>query len=60
MLAHQGKTSAARAAADAAIEDAAELGEYWQGGALAVLAVAALAEGDITAAAKASRRPDNA
>jgi predicted ATPase/class 3 adenylate cyclase/DNA-binding CsgD family transcriptional regulator len=54
VLAHQGKTSAARAAADAAIEDAAELGEYWQGWALAVLAVAALAEGDITAAAKAS------
>ena len=54
VLAYQGDTGAARAAADAAINDAGELGEYWEGVALAALAVAALAAGDVVAAASAS------
>ena len=54
MLAYQGDTSAARAAADAAVKDAGYLGEYWQGVALAALAVAALAAGDVVMAASAS------
>jgi predicted ATPase/class 3 adenylate cyclase/DNA-binding CsgD family transcriptional regulator len=52
--AHQGDTSAARAAANAAADYAAELGEYWEGWGLAVLAVAYLAEGDVDGAAEAS------
>jgi hypothetical protein len=47
VLAHHGDTSAA---ANAAIEDAAELGEYWEGMAYAALTVATLAVGDVAAA----------
>ena len=50
VLAYQGDTSAARAAADAAIEAAAELGEVAEGGGYVALAVAALAAGDVAAA----------
>jgi ATP/maltotriose-dependent transcriptional regulator MalT len=53
VLAYHGDTSAARAAANAAIEDTAELGEYWEGRAYAALAVATLAAGDVAAAADA-------
>jgi len=56
VLAYRGDTEGARAAADAAIEDAGELGEYWEGVALAALAVASLAAGDVVAAASASER----
>ena len=54
LLAYQGETSAARAAAGAAIEPAAELGEYYAGYCYAALAVAALAEGNVAAAHEAS------
>ena len=47
-------TSAARAAADAAIEAAAELGGFFEGFGYAALAVATLAAGDVAAAADAS------
>ena len=50
VLAYQGDTSAARAAANAAIEAAAELGEVAEGGGYLTLAVAALAAGDVAAA----------
>ena len=50
VLAYQGDTSAARAAATAAIEAAAELGEVAEGGGYVALAVAALAAGDVAAA----------
>jgi len=53
VLAYHGDTRAAWAAANAAIEDAAELGEYWEGRAYAALAVAMLAAGDVEAAADA-------
>jgi predicted ATPase/class 3 adenylate cyclase/DNA-binding CsgD family transcriptional regulator len=46
MLACQGDTGAARAAADAAIEAAAELGGIYAGTGYAALAIAALAAGD--------------
>ena len=46
VLAHQGDTGAARAAADAAIEAAAELGGLYAGTGYAALAIAALAAGD--------------
>jgi DNA-binding CsgD family transcriptional regulator len=46
MLAFQGDTGAARAAADAAIEAAAELGGIYAGTGYAALALAALAAGD--------------
>jgi DNA-binding CsgD family transcriptional regulator len=54
VLAYQGDTDGARAAAGAATQDAGELGEYWEGVALAALAVADLAAGDVVAAARAS------
>ena len=50
VLAYQGDLSAARAAANAAIEAAAELGEVADGGGYLTLAVAALAAGDVAAA----------
>ena len=53
-LAYQGDTSAARAAADAAIEAAAELGGFVEGSCYAALALAALAAGDVAAASDAS------
>jgi len=53
-LAYQGDTGAARAAARAAIADAAELGGFMEGYAHAALAVAELAAGDVSAAAAAS------
>jgi predicted ATPase/class 3 adenylate cyclase/DNA-binding CsgD family transcriptional regulator len=49
-LAYQGDTGAARAAADAAIEAAAELGGIATGNAYGALATAALAAGDVPAA----------
>jgi predicted ATPase/class 3 adenylate cyclase/DNA-binding CsgD family transcriptional regulator len=52
-LAYHGDLSAAREAANAAIEDAAELGGFLQGLSYAALAVAALAAGDVTAADEA-------
>jgi hypothetical protein len=61
VLAYQGDTSAARTAAHAAIEGAAEvrevaaeLGEVFEGGGHLALAVAALAAGDVAAAEHAS------
>ena len=55
VLAYQGDASAARAAADAAIEAAAELGEVASRACgYAALAVAALAAGDVAAADDAS------
>ena len=57
-LAYQGDTGAARAAADAAVEAAAELGGLAAGIAYAALATAALAAGDVaTAARREPRRP---
>jgi len=53
VLAWQGDTGAARAAADAAIEAAAELGGIAAGNAYVVLGAAALAAGDAAAAAEA-------
>jgi predicted ATPase/class 3 adenylate cyclase/DNA-binding CsgD family transcriptional regulator len=53
VLAWQGDTGAARAAADAAIEAAAELGGIAAGNAYVALGVAALAAGDAAAAAEA-------
>ena len=50
MLAYYGDVSAARAAANAAIEAAAELGGFYPGLAYAGLTVAALAAGDVAAA----------
>jgi predicted ATPase/DNA-binding CsgD family transcriptional regulator len=47
VLAYQGDTGAARAAADAAIEAAADLGGLYAGTGYAALAVAALAAGDV-------------
>jgi predicted ATPase/class 3 adenylate cyclase len=54
VLAWQGKTGAARADADAAIEAAAELGEIVAGNARWALVTAALAAGDVAAALDAS------
>jgi DNA-binding CsgD family transcriptional regulator len=61
VLAYQGDTNAARAAANAAIkgaaevgEVAAELGQVFEGGSYVALAVAALAAGDVAAAEHAS------
>jgi predicted ATPase/class 3 adenylate cyclase/DNA-binding CsgD family transcriptional regulator len=54
-LAHQGDTGAARAAADASIEAAAELGEFYVGVGSVALASAALAAGDVGAAHDASQ-----
>ena len=51
---YQGDTIAARAAADAAIEAAAELGEYYVGSGYTALTVVALAAGDVALAADAS------
>ena len=53
-LAYQGETGAARAAADAAVEAAAELGGLQAGVAYAALAVAALAAGDVATAQDAT------
>jgi len=53
VLAWQGDTGAARAAADAAIEAAAELGGIAAGNAYVALGAAALAAGDAAAAAEA-------
>jgi len=53
-LAYCGEVSAARAAADAEVEAAAELGEYFQGVGHSALAVVALAAGDVQAAVNAS------
>jgi hypothetical protein len=53
-LAYHGDTSAARAAADAAVETAAGLGGVYPGVAYTALAVAALAAGDVAAAQDAS------
>lgn len=52
-LAYQGDVSAARAAADLAL-DAAELGEYFAGMGYSALATAALAAGDVETAKSAS------
>ena len=54
VLAHQGDYAAARAAADAAVEATAELGGLKAGAAYHVLAIAALAAGDATAARDAT------
>jgi predicted ATPase/class 3 adenylate cyclase/DNA-binding CsgD family transcriptional regulator len=53
-LAYQGDTTAARAAAAAAIEAAADIGGFLEGFTYAALAVASLAAGDVAAAADAS------
>ncbi len=53
-LAYQGDTAAARAAADAAVEAAAELGGLKAGAAYWALAVAALAAGDVATAQDAT------
>jgi predicted ATPase/class 3 adenylate cyclase/DNA-binding CsgD family transcriptional regulator len=53
-LAYQGDTTAARAAADAAIEAAADIGGFLEGFTYAALALATLAAGDVAAAADAS------
>ena len=53
-LAYHGDTSAARAAADAAVETAAGLGGFYPGLAYTALAVATLAAGDVAAAQDAS------
>ncbi|OBH05809.1 LuxR family transcriptional regulator [Mycobacterium sp. E1747] len=54
MLAYTGHTGAARAAADAAVEAACDLGSFNQGYAYAALADAMLAAGDIAASTKAA------
>jgi predicted ATPase/class 3 adenylate cyclase/DNA-binding CsgD family transcriptional regulator len=54
VLAYQGDTSAARAAAAAAIEAAADIGGFLEGFTYSALAVATLAAGDVAAAADAS------
>jgi predicted ATPase/DNA-binding CsgD family transcriptional regulator len=54
VLAYQGETGAARAAADAAIEAAAELGGLAAGVAYAALAFAAVAAGDVESARDAT------
>ena len=54
VLAYQGDTTAARAAADTAIEAAADIGGFLEGFTHAGLAVATLAAGDVAAAADAS------
>ena len=54
VLAYQGDTGAARAAADAAIETAAEVGAIVAGNGYAALAFAALAAGDVATALDAS------
>jgi DNA-binding CsgD family transcriptional regulator/tetratricopeptide (TPR) repeat protein len=53
-LAYQGDTRAARAAADAAIEAAAELGGAYEGFRYLALSIAALAAGDVAAADEAN------
>jgi tetratricopeptide (TPR) repeat protein len=53
-LACQGEVSAARAAGEAALEAASDLGEYFLGFGHAVLSMAALAAGDVVAAQDAS------
>jgi predicted ATPase/class 3 adenylate cyclase/DNA-binding CsgD family transcriptional regulator len=55
-LAYQGQVDAARAAADAALESASGLDEYFQGQPHAAVALAALAAGDLGAARDASER----
>jgi predicted ATPase/class 3 adenylate cyclase/DNA-binding CsgD family transcriptional regulator len=53
LLSHAGDTSGGRTAATAAVEGAADLGEFNQGFAYAALAVATLAAGDVEASAHA-------
>jgi DNA-binding CsgD family transcriptional regulator len=53
-LAFRGDTTASRAIAAAAVEQATELGDFVEGFSNAALALAALAAGDVTAAAQAS------
>ncbi|OBG68532.1 transcriptional regulator [Mycobacterium sp. E3305] len=53
MLAYTGDTSAARVAANAAVEAATDLGPFNQGYAYAALAVAMVAAGDVDASARA-------
>jgi DNA-binding CsgD family transcriptional regulator len=53
-LAYRGDTIAARATAAAAVEKATELGDFLEGFCNAALALAALAAGDVAAAAEAS------
>ena len=55
LRAYNGDITAARAAADAAMRAAAEIGEAFQGFAYAVLVDAALAAGDVDAAKEASK-----
>ena len=55
-LAYAGDTGAALAAATAAVEAAADLGEFNQGFAYAALAVATLAAGDVAASATAAEK----
>jgi predicted ATPase/DNA-binding CsgD family transcriptional regulator len=52
--AYHGETDSARASADAAIETAAELGDFYVGAGTTALVVAALAAGDSALAAKAA------
>jgi predicted ATPase/class 3 adenylate cyclase len=56
VLAYQGDTAAARAAADAAVEAAAELGGLKAGVAYSALAIAALAAGDAATALDATEK----
>jgi DNA-binding CsgD family transcriptional regulator len=53
-LAHHGETGLARATAEAAVDSAAQFGGYSEGYSYAALATAALAAGDVAAAAGAS------
>jgi predicted ATPase/class 3 adenylate cyclase/DNA-binding CsgD family transcriptional regulator len=54
VLAYHGETGLARAAAEAAVDAAAQFGGYSEGYSYAALAIAALAAGDVAAAAEAS------
>jgi hypothetical protein len=54
VLAYHGDTSAARATIEAAFETVAELGEFMEGFAYAVVAIIGLAAGDVAAATDAS------
>lgn len=55
-LAYQGDVSGARAASEAAIDGAAELGEYFVGLGYSTLVLAALASGDIGTATEADQK----
>ena len=58
-LAFRGETNAARAAANASLAAAADLWPYNEGFSYAVLATAAVAAGDVAAAAEASEAPSS-